>query len=190
MALLTIVLTAYTFLRINLLAYWSDGVVGDFKQALISITIGEWGFPQGGEFDGWNLNIWEEEDTLNQNVPTGQLFSYGDFIYISLDSGYNPFYHGMPGEPNTQWAFVSTELNWRPNMNYRVNSVVVRDGRYFIANIDHNVNDWFINDPLTHNGRWAEWREIEPINEIHFETIQGTSLIDYASPNWDYIIYK
>lgn len=172
-------------------AYWSDIIFSQTKTAQIIITIGEWLSPDGPiVLDGWNLNIWEEEDTLNQNVPEEQMFTYDGNIYISINGGYNPFYHGMPGEPNTQWAFVATGLDWKPNMNYRVHSVVIRDGRYFIANILYNSTDWFVNDPLTNNGLWKEWREIEPISQEHFGLLQDTNLIDYASPDWDYIIYK
>lgn len=172
-------------------AYWADTIFSETKTAQVIISIGEWLFPDEPVVpDDWNLNIWEEEETLNQNVPEDQIFTHDGYIYISTNGGYNPYYHGMPGEPNTQWAFVATALEWEPNMNYRVHSVVTRDGRYFIANINYNSHDWFINDPLTNNGLWGEWREIEPISQEHFGLLQDTNLIDYASPDWDYIIYK
>ena len=36
-----------------------------------------------------------------------------------------------------------------PNVNYRVGSVVARNGRYFIANPAYNDVDWFVGDPLS-----------------------------------------
>lgn len=170
-------------------AYWSSSVNGAETNTWTQILIGSW-LSDIIIPDDWNLNIWEDEDDINHIIPEGQLFTYDTHIYISL-GGYNPEYHGLPGEPNLLWAFVSTELEWRPNTNYRVNSVVVRDGRYFIANILFNTSDWFINDPLTNSGHsWSEWREIEPISESYFNTFQGTNLIDYATPDFNFVIYK
>lgn len=139
-----------------------------------------------------NLNIWEDNNILNQEVPVDTIFSYNNDLYIvRAGETYNPHYHGLPGEGGNQWAYVALELEWKPNMNYRTNSVVIRSGRYFIANSAYNTDDWFVNDPLTKHGKpWSEWREIEPIDESHFGNLPNSNLKDYANPDFNYIIYK
>jgi hypothetical protein len=77
-------------------------------------------------------------------------------------------------------AKVALDLDWQPNSNYRVNSVVVRDSRWFIANYKYDTNDWFITDPLdSPNTEYSPWREIEPVSIEEFNYIEGTTLRDY-----------
>lgn len=190
--ILSLVFTLTISLIPKTYAYWANQIIEAEETFFASITIGEWVtsyIPQ--ILDGWNLNIWEDENTLNQNIPEGQLFTYDGFLYISLDSGYNPYWHGLPLDNSIPWAFVATDINWIPGVNYRVNSVVKRSGRYFIANHAYTADDWFVNDPLIYHGNiWSEWREIEPIADEHFGWLDGLNIIDYANPDWDYITYK
>lgn len=151
------------FLSTNVYAYWNNLEITH----TVTAQIGVWDYKIIP--DEWNLNIWEAEGNLNRIIPENQLFSYNGLLYVVRDGEeYNPHWHGLPGEPNTQWAYVSLELEWRPNMNYRTFSVVVREGRYFIANPAYN-DDWFVGDPLNSaNKAWSEWREIEPLPESYF----------------------
>lgn len=174
-------------------AYWAENLIEAEETFFASVSIGEWITSYIPEIlEDWNLNEWEDTNTLNQSIPEGQLFTYDGELYISIDEDYNPYYHGVPGPGNSvPWAYVSTSLNWQSGTNYRVNSVVVRNGRYFIANSNYNSTDWFVNDPLQHHGyTWSEWREIYSIDESRFDYFPGTTIIDYASPDFNYVIYK
>ena len=87
-------------------AFWADGILSSFKQDSLTILIGSW----KRELPSWevdyNLNIWEEEGTLNQVVPEDVIFSYNGLLYIVNEDiikkgeTYNPQYHGLPGEPD------------------------------------------------------------------------------------------
>lgn len=182
-----IMLLLVNTVKIN--AYWTE-TIGGVKIGNTLTQIGEW-MSSTWESD-YNLNIWEDENTLNQYIPEDTIFSYNGLLYIIIEGEkYNPYYHGLPGQPSNRWASVSIELEWRPNTNYRPNSVVIRNGRYFIANIVFNTSSWFIHDPLTNSGyQWSEWREIEPISQEHFGMLLDTGLKDYANPDFNYIIYK
>lgn len=154
------------------------------------ILLGNWESPIEQLTDGYIIDIWIEEDNLNQTIPENQLFSYNGLLYVVRDGEeYNPQWHGLPGNGGNQWAYVSIELEWRPNVNYRVNSVVIRDGRWFIANPNYNSADWFVNDPLSKSGtQWSEWREIEPLEESYFDyLIEYPALKDYRADIGDVI---
>lgn len=131
------------------------------------------------------------EDELNITIPENTMFIYQGFLYLTRpNSNYNPEYHGLPGGSSSpNWAVWSIELQWRPNSNYRTNSVVIRNGRYFIANSNYN-QDWFVGDPLNSgNDSWAEWREIEPVSEDMFDYFYDTQIKDYRlHPNQ--VVYK
>lgn len=166
-------------------AYWESSITAGSSSKSPTITIGEWLEEEPWENE-YNLNIWEEEGRLNQYVPQDTVFSYDGNLYIVNSSmNYNPYYHGLPGQENTHWAFVAVELEWQPNVNYRVNSVVIRNGKWYIANYRYNTVNWFVNDPATHSGNpWAEWREIEPLLMDYFGYLLDTNLLDYrADPN-------
>lgn len=70
-----------------------------------------------------------------------------------------------------------------PNVNYRVGSVVARNGRYFIANPAYNDVDWFVGDPLSSTNKpWSEWREIQPLPDSYFGYIENyPTLRDYRA---------
>jgi hypothetical protein len=166
-------------------AYWESSITAGSSSKSPTITIGEWLEEEPWENE-YNLNIWEEEGRLNQYVPQDTVFSYDGNLYIVNSSmNYNPYYHGLPGQTFAQWAFVAVELEWQPNVNYRVNSVVIRNGKWYIANYRYNTGNWFVNDPATHSGNpWAEWREIEPLLMDYFGYLLDTNLLDYrADPN-------
>src|SRR5690554_6245212 len=97
--------------------------------------------------EDYNLNVWVEEDTLDQVIPDDVIFVYNGLLYTTREGQqYNPEYHGLPGGPDApRWAIIALELEWIPYSNYRVNSVVTRNGKYYIANIQYNANDWFVN---------------------------------------------
>jgi hypothetical protein len=173
-------------LNMQVYAYWDTY----YTSKDIQVLIGDWVWDQKIIPDEWNLNIWEDEGNLNQTIPENQLFSYNGLLYVVRDGEeYNPHWHGLPGNGGNQWAYVSLELEWRPNMNYRVNSVVIRDGRWFIANPNYNSADWFVNDPLSKSGtQWSEWREIEPLDESYFGyLIEYPALKDYRADISDVI---
>lgn len=167
-----LVVTGMTF------AYWADRILPSFKEDSLKISIGSWQRELPSWEGNYNLNIWEEEGTLNQFVPEDVIFSYNGLLYIMIEGKtYNPYWHGLPVPT---WAAVAVELDWRPNTNYRTNSVVIRNGKWYIANHQFNTNDWFTNDPETHSGEtWSEWREIEPLTEDNFKCFEGTNLKDY-----------
>lgn len=175
------------------LGYWSSDVSGSYKnQDTGLIYIGEWKL-NSWETD-YNLNEWEKNGELNQVVPKDTVFSYDGLLYIvrpDLTGEYVPEWHGLPGE-NSIWAMFALDLEWKPHTNYRVYSVVVRDGRWFIANNKYDSNGWFTNDPLTHSGaEWSQWREIEPLTENDFDYLDiAPSLRDYRKINNEGIIYK
>lgn len=179
------IISLYIILIISLVspvayAYWTSNILESNTVINPTITIGTW-FNILDE--GFNLNIWQDEGILNQVIPNNQIFSYNNLLYVVREGEtYNPHYHGLPGSGSNQWAYVSLELEWKPNMNYRTNAIVVRDGRYFIANHVYN-NDWFVNDPLSStNQPWSEWREIQPVYEFNY--LEGTNLPDYRkNPN-------
>lgn len=165
-------------------AYWANEINNATKSQTLSITIGEWNLNPVD--DEWNLDIWEDNDELNQTIPEGQLFSYNNILYVVRDgANYNPEWHGLPGQGSNQWAYVALALEWLPNMNYRTNAVVIRNSRYFIANHLYN-NNWFVGDPLnSSNTKWSEWREIEPLPESYFGYLDDYPTVkDYrANPN-------
>lgn len=185
-------LTLYLMVVPTTKAYWGLDMQNVENVKNISFSIGSWAHQSDTTpWDNWNLNVWQDENILNQTIPDGQLFTYNGTLYISIDSDYNPFYHGLPDVNPIPWAYVATDLHWRPGTNYRVNSVVIREGRYFIANSNYTTDDWFVNDPIDFHGHlWSEWREIEPISEEHFNYFIDTNIRDFANPNWNYIIYK
>lgn len=150
---------------------------------IINIAEGIW----GNIYDGiMQLDPMTDEE-LTQPIPDDTLFMYQDRLYIKRPSEiYIPRWHGMPGEPDSIWAMFALDLEWIPNTNYRNNSVVIRNNKYYITNTSHN-NNWFITDPETDRSHWLE---IEPISEEHFGYLEGTSLRDYSKPDWDYIIHK
>lgn len=172
-------------------AYWGVVSAGETTEN-IRIQIGTWDFFDDPWNSDYNLNIWEDEGILNQYIPEDVVFSYNGNLYIKMPGVvYNPHYHGLPGMPNSRWAAVSIDLEWRSDTNYRVNSVVIRSGKYYIANSGFNTRDWFVSDPAnTLNLPWSEWREIYPIAEEHFAYFDGTDLRDFAAPDMNYIIYK
>lgn len=180
--ILSVLLTSFTLIVI---ANFDKVEIGK----TITISIGNWDSNTTITIPGFNIDEWIKNDTLDQLIEEGQYFSYNGYIYISNGS-YNPAYNGLPEQGSNYWAYVSTELEWRPNTNYRPNSVVIRDDRYFIANIEFNTDNWFIDDPLTNNGRWKPWREIEPISNENFSMIEEFNIINYADPDFNYIIYK
>ncbi len=166
-------------------AYWASSITAGSSSKSPTITIGEWLEEEPWENE-YNLNIWEEEGQLNQYVPQDTVFSYDGNLYIvNSPMNYNPYYHGLPGQTFVRWAFVAVELEWQPNVNYRVNSVVIRNGKWYIANYRYNTWNWFVNDPATHSGsQWSEWREIEPLPMDYFDYLLDTNLLDYrANPN-------
>ncbi len=176
-------------------AFWDTDSLNNSSLPPKSITIGDWNYQEETTppiYDDYDLDIWVEEENINQVVPEGQIFKFEDDLYISTSPEYNPAYHGLPDSNNPPlWAFVSIELEWQANKNYRVNSVVTANGRYFIANSAYTTSNWFVNSPLTHSGNpWSEWREIEPISEEHFPFFENSNIRDYANPDWNYIIYK
>lgn len=133
----------------------------------------------------FNLDIWEEEDDLNHNLPSNQIFTYKGRHYITTDNSiYNPKHHGVPG-PKSLWAFYSLDFDWAPNSRYEIRAVVIRNGRYFIAN-----QSWVIDDPLVNNGLYKQWREIQPVSQEMFKFIPNTILRDYTSLSPSQIIYK
>lgn len=167
-------------------AFWAGSILPNLKQESVIIQIGEWQKELPPWEGDYNLNIWEEEDDLNQVVPEDVIFSYNGLLYTVNDGNeYNPKYHGLPGNPDARWALVAIELEWIPNVNYRVNSIVTRNGKWYIANHQYNTNNWFVNDPATNSGEyWKEWREIEPLTEDDFDYFEGTTLKDYRmNPN-------
>lgn len=167
--------------------YWtSDISVSDITSGA-TIQIGVWSWDVT---DGFNLNIWEDEEILNQYIPLDTLFSYEGILYIVRDGeSYNPYYHGLPGEGRNQWAYVSLELEWADNMNYRTNSVVIRNGVWYIANSAYN-DDWFVNDPLnSKNKSWSEWRKIEPLLESYFGYLPNYPGVKDYRANINDVIY-
>lgn len=149
--------------------------------ASIVIQLGDWQIEIPPWESDYNLNIWENESNLNQFIPENTIFSYDGLLYIIIEGqDYNPYYNDLPGQTSNRWAIVAIELEWRPNTNYRVNSVVVRNDRWFIANYAYNTIDWFIGDPLSSgNNSWSEWREIEPLTQENFNYFEGTTIKDY-----------
>lgn len=172
-------------------SYWNSSE-NEYK-GNYTILLGAWTIMPDNSID---LNIWEDREVLNQVVPNDTIFTYdaGDgrgklFYMVRPKQTYNPYYHGLPGSGSNLWVAFSLGLEWMPNLNYRTNSIIIRDGRYFIANSAYN-NNWFVGDPLNSaNLPWSEWREIEPISEESFSFIPDTNIRDYANPNWQYIIY-
>lgn len=169
--------------------YWVGGFLPSGNNSSNLISIGSW-IDEPWKED-YNLNIWENEDDLNHYIPQGVIFSYDGLLYIVRQGeNYNPHYHGLPGKPSAVWAVISLDLDWIANTNYRVNSVVVRNGKWYIANYEYNTSDWFVNDPsLKSGGQWSEWREIEPLAISYFGYLQGTNLLDYRANPSD-VTYK
>lgn len=165
-------------------AYWNSVENSPTFDSSI-IIIGEW----GNIYDGiMQLDSMTEEE-LNQTIPDNTLFMYQGRLYIKRPSAiYVPAWQGMPGEPSTVWAVFALDLEWMPNTNYRNDSVVTKDGKYYIANT--NYHSWFTTDPADSKTEWDPWLEIEPISEEYFDYLEGTSLRDYSKPDWDYIVYK
>jgi hypothetical protein len=185
---LVIIVGLLSLLLINnntIYAYWNS-VETSLAFDSITITIGEWGNIYD---DIMQLDSMTEEE-LKQPIPDDTLFMYQGKLYIKRPSEtYIPFWHGMPGEPSSRWAVFALNLEWIPNTNYRNNSVVIRNGKYYITNTNHN-NNWFIEDPADSKTQWDPWLEIEPISEEHFGYLEGTSLRDYSNPDFNFIVYK
>lgn len=141
------------------------------------------------------LNIWINEDTLNQTIPYTQYFIYNNELYqVTSNAGYNPLWHGIPySDSNVEgWAFINLSLDWAgPTQRYKVGAVVRVDGRYFQAMHSGNTND-----PRTHNGptmphsSGEPWREIMPMEDYMFNMLPNSSLRDYTSPIAMYVIEK
>ena len=132
---------------------------------------------------GFNLNTWEEEGALQQDLPEGQIFTYDTHIY-KVKATYNPQHHGLPGTTNLTWAFYSLELDWQPSTNYDDNQVV-RDGatgKYYIS----IAGEW---NTFTLDKTWA-WQEIEPIADEYFGFFPGTNVRDYTTANQSVIVPK
>ena len=163
--------------------YWDSEIKAENANSSSIISIGSW--IEETWVTEYNLDIWEESDTLNQTIPEDTIFSYTGTLYVVNDGqSYNPEWHGLPGSSSLKWAILSVDLDWIPNSNYRVNSVVVRNDKWYIANYQWNSSNWFVNDPATHSGRYKEWREIEPLPLDYFDYLLGTSMLDYrANPN-------
>ena len=175
-------------LQNNVHAYWGTPNTQSSTNNSV-IQIGEWIFET--IYDDI-LSLDElSEDELNITIPENTMFIYQGFLYLTRpNSNYNPEYHGLPdGSSSPIWAVWSIELQWKPNTNYRTHSIVIRNGRYFIANSNYN-QDWFVGDPLdSENNSWAEWREIEPVSEDMFDYFYDTQIKDYRlNPNQ--VIYK
>lgn len=187
-SLILLVIALFIISNRTTYSYWSSNQGPSIGILNMSMAVGSWGIYD--ELDSFNLNIWEDEDNLNQVVPNNQLFTYDGIIYVSnAKHGYIPEYHGLPGSGGNQWAYFALGLDWIPNVNYRTNSVVIREGRYFIANSAYN-DDWFVGDPLNSTNKpWSEWREILPISNSNFSLFEDTGLVDYANPDFDYIFY-
>lgn len=131
-------------------------------------------------------NLWKENQ-INTFIPNNTIFSYNNILYIvNPNTAYNPQYHGLPGQSIIRWATIALELEWKPNTNYRNNSVVTRYGKYYITNTNYNDN-WFIGDPAVNQ---KEWLEIELIAETNFGFLLDTTLRDYSNPDFNFIVYK
>lgn len=178
-------------------AYWIDSVTTPEEEVIsMEIQIGEWDFDDGGKgpsepepqpYDGYILDEWIDSGELDRVIEDGQMFSYGENLYIST-SNYNPAYHGLPGEPNTEWAFVALQLEREPGHNYRLNAVVIRNGKWYITKTS---GTWFVDDPLNSKDPWDTWREIMPLSEDVFGIFPNSTIKDYTLSNRDgVVIYK
>lgn len=136
-----------------------------------------------------DLDLWVEENTLNQTMPIDTLFVYGGNIYmVSTAGGYNPQWHGLPDNSNVGWwAFISIMLEWVGSQQaYPIGAVVKRDGRFFQARHGGNTNDPLYNHGTDSSGK--PWREIQPVEDYMFPLIPGTTLRNYSIPFPEYII--
>lgn len=185
---LVIIVGLLSLLLINnntIYAYWNSVETSPAFDSC-TIIIGEWEIDVPTWDSTWNLNLWTE-DQLNTYIPHNIIFSYNGILYIvNPNTEYNPHYHGLPGQPSNRWATIAIELEWKPNTNYRNNSVVTRYGKYYITNTNYNDN-WFIDDPAVNR---EEWLEIEPIAETNFGFLLDTTLRDYSNPDFNFIVYK
>jgi hypothetical protein len=176
-------------LNMRVYAYWDT----HYASKDIQVVVGNWTWdtPQPYIPSGYVIDIWIEENNINRWIPLGQLFSYQNKLYISIDKGgYNPQYHGLPQNGSNQWAYVSIELEWMPNTNYRVGAVVIRNGRYFIANPAYNDVDWFVGDPLNSNNKpWSEWREIQPLPDSYFGYIEDYPVLKDYRANIEDVVF-
>lgn len=185
---LVIIVGLLSLLLINnntIYAYWNSVETSPTFDSS-TIIIGEWEIDVPTWDSTWNLNLWTE-DQLNTYIPHNTIFSYNGILYIvNPNTEYNPRYNGLPGQSGNNWATIAIELEWKPNTNYRNNSVVTRYGKYYITNTNYN-NNWFIDDPAVNRN---EWLEIEPIAETNFGFLLDTTLRDYSNPDFNFIVYK
>ena len=90
-------------------AYWTSDISVSDTTSNATIQIGVWSWDVT---DGFNLNIWEEEEILNQYIPLDTLFSYEGILYIVRDGeSYNPYHHGLPGEGEMNGLMFRSNLN-------------------------------------------------------------------------------
>lgn len=148
---------------------------------IIQIAEGNWDVNDEGII---NLNELSSQE-LKQPIPDNTLLRYNGLLYIKRPGAtYIPAWHGMPGQPSAKWAVFALELEWIPNTNYRNNSVVTRNGKFYITNINFN-NNWFIGDPATNRN---EWLEINPVSISSFPFFEGTNYrdfrLDYSEVNF------
>lgn len=159
-------------------AYWASNISTAEVTTSISITIGEWNFTIE-ILEDWDLNYWQQNNTLNQTIPEGQLFIYNNIVYVAKKN-YNPEWHGLPSSSNI-WAFVPIGKEWYSGNAYQINRVVTYQGKYYISQQDYNIFDLSL--------KWA-WREIEPISDEVFERFEN-GLINYViDPTSPYLVYK
>lgn len=177
-------------------AYWVDSITfPNEESASLEIQIGEWDFDDGSDkspkdpqpYDGFDLNEWVEEDNLNRIIPVGQMVKYQERLYIVVAENYNPLWHPLPGTPGSHWVSVPLDLDWEPNNNYRINSVVVREGRWFITK---DNGSWFVDDPIDSKELWDSWWEIDPLSEDDFGYFPDSTIKDYTISDRSKVKYK
>lgn len=160
----------------NVYAYWG-GILNypTSIQNTITIQIG----------NGFWTNIYDgipiiEEMTIEEEKEVyepGTLLLHEGYLYMVREN-YQPYWHGLPDQ-YIPWAVFSLNLEWRSGTNYRTNSIVAVNGRWFIANYVYST-DWYTNSPLIYSGApHSEWREIEPVDENDFGLLPGTNIKDY-----------
>lgn len=167
-------------------AYWIDSVTTPEEEVIsMEIQIGEWDFDDDGKgppelepqpYDDYNLNEWIENNALNQTVEAGIFIIYNDKLHLTIAS-YNPQSNGLPGEPSSTWAVLAISLEWNEGSNYRENSVITKEGRWFIGRPGQS---WLVDDPLGPNS-WA-WMEIMPLSEDDFKDFPNSTIRDYTKP--------
>lgn len=176
-------------------AYWNLNT----KSIQNSLNIGSWKFSTNIINDApagtLDLNVWIDNDTLNQTIPYTEYFVYNNQLFrVVSKQGYNPQWHGIPYSGNNVegWAFINLSLDWYgATQRYSVGAVVRIEDRFFQAMHAGNTND-----PRTHNGptmphsSGEPWREIMPMEDYMFNMLPNSSLRDYTSPIAMYVIEK